>query len=93
MKALLAAITVSLVSTLAQGQDYHFQSGYTNQNGTYVPGHFQTNPNHTPSDNWSTSGNTNPITGQPGYKNPNGGNSGGGYNPNPRYPGYQPPHQ
>jgi len=47
-----------------QGQ--HQVQGYTNQNGSYVQPHMQTNPNNTTIDNWSTRGNTNPYTGQPG---------------------------
>jgi len=46
----------------------HSVHGYTTKNGTYVQPHMQTNPNGTRSDNWSTKGNTNPYTGQPGTK-------------------------
>lgn len=38
--------------------------------GTYVQGHVRTNPNSTLSDNYSTEGNTNPRTGQPGTLSP-----------------------
>lgn len=48
----------------------HAVKGYTNKNGTYIAPHRQTNPNNTRSDNWSTKGNVNPYTGQPGRKNP-----------------------
>lgn len=48
----------------------HQTQGYTNHNGTYVQPHMQTNPNGTINDNWSTRGNTNPYTGQPGYVTP-----------------------
>lgn len=47
---------------------YHSVGGYYRTNGTYVAPHFQTNPNGTKSDNWSTKGNVNPFTGQPGTK-------------------------
>ena len=43
---------------------------YTKKDGTYVPGHRQTNPNGTTRDNWSTKPNVNPYTGKPGTKNP-----------------------
>jgi hypothetical protein len=46
----------------------HRVSGYVTKNGTYVAPHMQTNPNSTRGDNWSTKGNTNPYTGQPGTK-------------------------
>ena len=42
--------------------------GYYRQNGTYVDSHYRTSPNNTVRDNWSTYGNTNPYTGQKGYK-------------------------
>lgn len=44
--------------------------GYTTKSGTYVAPHYQTSPNSTPYDNYSTKGNVNPYTGQPGTKNP-----------------------
>ncbi|MFL6726011.1 MAG: hypothetical protein ACJ8FS_05805 [Sphingomicrobium sp.] len=46
----------------------HYVSGYTRSNGTYVTGHYQTNPNSTRNDNYSTRGNINPHTGEPGTK-------------------------
>lgn len=42
--------------------------GHYRQNGTYVRPHYRTNPNRSIYDNWSTKGNTNPYTGQKGYK-------------------------
>ncbi|RFU46925.1 hypothetical protein [Paraburkholderia sp. DHOC27] len=44
----------------------HYVQGYTRNNGTYVEGHYQTNPNDTQYDNWSSKGNVNPYTGQEG---------------------------
>ena len=46
----------------------HYVSGYVRSNGTYVQGHYQTNPNNTRNDNYSTRGNVNPHTGEPGTK-------------------------
>lgn len=45
-------------------------NGYTRKDGTYVPGHFRTDPNGTKLDNYSTHGNTNPYTGRPGTVDP-----------------------
>lgn len=42
--------------------------GYTRRDGTYVPPHYRTAPNSTRNDNWSTRGNVNPYTGEPGTK-------------------------
>lgn len=44
--------------------------GYTRKDGTYVAPHMRSSPNSTTSDNYSTKGNTNPYTGEPGTKNP-----------------------
>ena len=54
---------------------------YTTPQGTYVPQHQRTMPNHTPQDNWTTRGNTNPYTGQPGTRTP----PPFGYSPAPSY--------
>lgn len=43
-------------------------NGYVKKDGTYVAPYFQTDANQTTSDNYSTRGNVNPYTGQPGYK-------------------------
>ena len=42
--------------------------GHYRQNGTYVDSHYRTSPNNTIRDNWSTWGNSNPYTGEKGYK-------------------------
>jgi hypothetical protein len=44
----------------------HYTPGYTRQDGTHVNGYHATNPNSTGTDNYSTKGNVNPWTGQPG---------------------------
>lgn len=47
---------------------FHFVHSYTRRNGTFVQGHYQTDPNSTRNDNWSTTGNVNPFTGEQGTK-------------------------
>ena len=42
--------------------------GYWRNNGTYVQPHYRSDPNPYKWDNYSSSGNTNPWTGQRGYK-------------------------
>ena len=44
--------------------------GYYRSDGTYVKGHWRSDPDGDPSNNWSTKGNENPYTGKKGYKNP-----------------------
>lgn len=51
--------------TTAPSVDY--QRSYE-RNGTYVNGSYHTKPNGTNLDNWSTTGNANPLTGSPGTK-------------------------
>jgi hypothetical protein len=63
---IIAALTTAAFSAEAQGD--HYVSGYARRDGTYVAPHYQTNPNRTTSDNYSTVGNSNPYTGQPGSK-------------------------
>jgi len=45
-----------------------FVSGHW-RNGSYVSGHYRSKANNTTSDNWSTRGNTNPVTSKRGYRN------------------------
>lgn len=44
--------------------------GYIKRDGTYVTPHYQTAPNATRLDNWSSKPNVNPYTGKPGTKDP-----------------------
>lgn len=44
--------------------------GYTKSNGTYVAPHYRSAPDGNVYNNWSTVGNVNPYTGQPGRKLP-----------------------
>jgi len=48
----------------------HVTRPYVTQQGTYVQPHIQTNPNRTQMDNYTTRGNINPYTGQPGTRTP-----------------------
>lgn len=66
-KIFIAALLVVAVPAIAQ---VHV-NGYTKKDGTYVAPHERTAPNNTNLDNYSTKGNVNPYTGQPGTKEPN----------------------
>jgi hypothetical protein len=70
MKAMIAGLVLAatLVAGSAEGAGSHYVRGYTRSNGTYVAPHYQTNPNGTSADNWSTVGNVNPYTGAAGTK-------------------------
>jgi hypothetical protein len=67
MKALL---TVALIIAVMPAFAQVHVNGYTTKNGSYVAPHERTAPNKTNLDNYSTKGNINPYTGQPGTKAP-----------------------
>ena len=69
--ALMVAVGIAVGADGAQAQGTQYHQGYNRQDGTYVQPHYQTAPNNNAYDNWSTRGNTNPYTGQPGYQTPN----------------------
>jgi hypothetical protein len=48
----------------------NYVNGYTRSNGTYVSGHYRTNPDNSFYNNWSTKGNVNPYTGKVGTRQP-----------------------
>lgn len=48
----------------------HYVNPYVTNYGTYMPGHYQTNPNRTDLDNYGTRGNFNPNTGSFGTRSP-----------------------
>ncbi len=68
IKNALTAAVILMLALSAQAQGYHYTRGYITRSGTYVPSHYATNPNGSRLDNWSTIGNYNPFTGQPGYR-------------------------
>lgn len=66
-----ASLLLSFLLVIAFGQgrvnpNNHYVKGHY-RNGTWVEGHHRTNPNGTNRDNYSTRGNTNPWTMQPGW--------------------------
>ncbi|MEK1925050.1 MAG: hypothetical protein AAAB11_06330 [Rhizobium giardinii] len=65
MKILLASIALVLFASSAHAG---FVNGYTRSNGTYVQPHYRSAPNGSRYDNYSTSGNVNPYTGQAGTR-------------------------
>ena len=80
MRIIACAVALLGLGTAAHADQY--VNGYYRQNGTYVEPHYQTSPNNTLLDNYSTKGNVNPYTGQAGtvdpYRQPSY-NSGYGY--------------
>ncbi len=63
-------IFITLLSFSQTNPNHVYVSGYYRSNGTYVKGYYRTAPNSTNRDNFSTRGNVNPYTGEPGYITP-----------------------
>ena len=76
MKPLLALIfaTTLVTCTTASGRGggggSHYVAPHVTKSGTYVQGHYQSNPNDSKADNWSSKGNLNPYTGETGKAEP-----------------------
>jgi hypothetical protein len=71
-KAILALVLLASVIT-ANAQGYHSVRPYYRHDGTFVPRHYQTNPDGNIDNNWSTYPNVNPFTGRQGTIRPYGG--------------------
>lgn len=64
-----ALLLAGMLASSAFAADVYHQ-GHLRQDGAYVAPHYQTAPNSTRLDNYSTQGNVNPYTGQQGHVNP-----------------------
>ena len=67
---ILASIASSNAQNYGSNPSNHNVQGYETNRGTYVAPHHQTNPNNTQYDNYSSQGNVNPYTVQPGTRTP-----------------------
>ena len=79
----LWALAVAAISLPAAVSAQVYVQGYTKKDGTYVAPHYRSNPDSNPFNNYSTKGNVNPYTGQPGTKNPYGSSGSYGSSSNP----------
>ena len=61
-------LLMMLLCCSAEADTYH--RGYMRHDGTYVQPHYQSAPNHSRLDNYSTQGNVNPYTGSSGTVSP-----------------------
>lgn len=72
--AIMTCLTVALtMPVLAEPRSVSVKA-HTRSDGTYVPAHQRTTPNGTRNDNWTTTGNQNPYTGEHGTR-PRGADS------------------
>jgi hypothetical protein len=79
-----AIFLLAIIAGSASAADVYTQ-GYQRSNGTYVQPHYQTAPDNTNLNNYSTQGNVNPYTGKAGTVNPYAQPA-----PAPTYQSYQP---
>lgn len=84
MKKLLLVLVLGAVACAASAQHYRpykapkassysapvHHGGYVKKDGTYVQPHYQTAPDNTRVNNWSSKPNVNPYTGKEGTKDP-----------------------
>jgi len=70
MKKIFLILLILFVSFVTFGQDVYV-GGYFKSNGTYVKPHYRTRPDNSFQNNYSSYGNTNPYTGEKGYKREN----------------------
>jgi hypothetical protein len=66
--ALLGLLAYGSISSPVHAGE--FVNGYIKNDGTYVQPHMKSSPDGNVWNNWSTKGNVNHYTGQPGTKNP-----------------------
>lgn len=65
MKTMLFLVLLAFFSYAAADE---WVNGYYRSDGTYVQGHYRSSPNQYKFDNYSSQGNSNPYTGEKGYK-------------------------
>ncbi len=68
MKKLWIFLLLSLFAAQALAFADEYVRGYTRSDGTSVDGYYRSSPNSTQTDNFSTSGNINPYTGEMGHR-------------------------
>jgi hypothetical protein len=77
----VALLVFNVMFAGALHADDVYVPGYTQKNGTPVQGHHRSTPDGNTWNNYSTRGNVNPYTGQPGYRSPDSSIGGNPYTP------------
>ncbi len=70
LRLLSLTTALALLPWPADAQQAQFRNGYMRRDGTYVAPSYQSPPNRTRIDNFSSRGNVNPFTGKPGTVDP-----------------------
>ncbi|MCZ2299545.1 MAG: hypothetical protein LC134_08715 [Chitinophagales bacterium] len=68
MKNVFLVIAMIFTFFISYGQSQTWVNGYYKSNGTYVQGHWRQKADNTNHNNWSTTQQTNPYTGQTGTR-------------------------
>jgi hypothetical protein len=63
-------LLAALVAFAAPASAQVYVQGYTRSDGTYVAPHYRSSPDSSTYNNYSSSGNVNPYTGEVGTRNP-----------------------
>ncbi len=71
MKKLPLLVIALIFSWLSVAQAQVWVDPYTRRDGTQVQGHWRSNPDNNPYNNWSYPGNVNPYTGKQATGDPN----------------------
>jgi hypothetical protein len=71
MKKIILLAAVFVLGWLGVAQAQVWVDPYTRRDGTYVGGHYRSNPDGNPYNNWSYPGNVNPYTGKQATGDPN----------------------
>lgn len=71
MKKIAFLAVVFVLGWLAVASAQVWVDPYVRKDGTYVGGHYRSNPDGNPYNNWSYPGNVNPYTGKQGTGDPN----------------------
>jgi hypothetical protein len=77
--AAAAAAAITLVIFVSSAIADGYTNGYVRKDGTYVRGYYHSDRDSNPYNNFSTRGNVNPYTGQPGTKDPYSSSYGSSY--------------
>lgn len=73
-----AAVLALGLAAPAMAQQPQLRSGHVTRQGAYVPPSYTTRPDSSRFNNYLTRGNSNPFTGQRGYRSPTPSYGGGG---------------
>lgn len=77
MKTVLLTVLSALLFVSPLAADTYV-NGYYRKDGTYVQPHYRSDTDSSKENNWSSWGNTNPYTGEKGYKKDSSFNFGSG---------------